>query len=572
MYILQKTIDIDRNEITEIKAIEHDTKTRFINFKFIGSNKVIDLSNCKVRIYAINSKCQEVFNDLTIVDSTKGIAQLELTDGLLRLGTTEYQLKIIPVNGGQLSSNIMRIIVDKNLMSDNAIESSNEYTALENALKNIDNIDLNIKDAKDKANNALSTANTVKEENKNINKNIDYLKNNTIKKTNRLDDCDLAPKKLMNFDTGIQADLMFYVDDNRNQQGLTYGLDHFYIGFDVGNNQGDIVKYTKSGVRVASTGNIGIGHAAGLGFRESNGKIYVANGGGSNPTHVYEVDFNNKRVTRDINLERYGTAALLAIDNDHDRLILHTSPGGNNGRILFNIMDFNGNSIVPQFEIPNQGIPQGLEYYNGILYYYTNDKVTCINIETHEIMGHFSIKKAGESEGITLVRDGATPYLAIGYNGANRIYSIRTNEAQQFSTPSMFNLMYRNDNPSKCLIPKILAFSLQRNPDTSWGLADWGNGATKNLGNLFSAINYTDPDDEVRAILKVPFKSIAFMTGDADWQLGKAGIEPRLNLESDGVTIRICFIDRNNNYVKIRDLPAYADVRCLLIGGVDINY
>lgn len=139
-YIKTKIVNIDKDEMIELEAIEHDTKTRFINFKFMGGNKLIDLTDCKVRIYANNSKYQEVFNDLNVLDSKKGLAQLELTDGLLSLGTTEYQLKIMPIGGGQLSSNVMRLIVKKDLMSNNAIEGSNEYTALENAIKELDRL------------------------------------------------------------------------------------------------------------------------------------------------------------------------------------------------------------------------------------------------------------------------------------------------------------------------------------------------------------------------------------------------------------------------------------------------
>ncbi|WP_194190415.1 hypothetical protein [Clostridium chrysemydis] len=220
------------------------------------------------------------------------------------------------------------------------------------------------------------------------------------------------------------VNLLFNVGDKLNQQGLTYWDDNFYIGFDVGSNKGEIIKYSKTGIKSSSTGKIGIGHTADLGFRKKNGMIYVANGGGSNRTHVYEVDFNNKNITKDINLEQFGTAALLAIDNEKDRLILHTSKGGDTGNITFSILDFNGKSLEQQFDIPNQGIPQGLEYYKSMLYYYTNNTITCINVKTHSIVGKFHIKEKGESEGITLVQDGSTPYIAIGYKKNNRIYSI----------------------------------------------------------------------------------------------------------------------------------------------------
>lgn len=141
-YTILKNVYIDKDEITEIKAIEHDTKTRFINFKFIGSNTVVDLRDCQVRVYAKNSRYIEIFNDLTVIDAKGGIAQLELTDKFLRPGITEYQLKIMPINGGQLSSNTMRIIVSEDLMQGNSIESSNEYKAFEKALKTLDQYDL----------------------------------------------------------------------------------------------------------------------------------------------------------------------------------------------------------------------------------------------------------------------------------------------------------------------------------------------------------------------------------------------------------------------------------------------
>ncbi|MGL4572832.1 MAG: BppU family phage baseplate upper protein [Clostridium sp.] len=138
---IDKTVNINKDEIIETRAIEHDTKTRFITFKFLGRNAPVDLSSCKVRVYAINSIYNEVFNDLVILDPKKGIAELELTDSMLKPGITEYQIKIMLNSGGQLSSNTMRLIVEKDLMSDNSLEGSNEYKAFENALSKIDNLD-----------------------------------------------------------------------------------------------------------------------------------------------------------------------------------------------------------------------------------------------------------------------------------------------------------------------------------------------------------------------------------------------------------------------------------------------
>lgn len=152
-YIQTKTVYIDRDELIEIKAIEHDVKTRFIDFKFIAANKILDISHCIVRVYALNSKGNEIFNNLTVTDGAKGLARLELTDALLVPGTTEYMLKIRTENGGILSSNKFNLIVHPDLMTDNAIEGTNEYTALDEALKTIGNINATEVRSKENASN-----------------------------------------------------------------------------------------------------------------------------------------------------------------------------------------------------------------------------------------------------------------------------------------------------------------------------------------------------------------------------------------------------------------------------------
>lgn len=139
-HIEPKKVYINRDELIEIEAIEHDIKTRFIDFKFISINKVLDISHSLVEIYALNQKGNEIFNNLNIIDGPKGLARLELTDALLVPGTTEYMLKIRTENGGILSSNRFNLIVHPDLMTGNAIEGTNEYTALDEALRTVGNI------------------------------------------------------------------------------------------------------------------------------------------------------------------------------------------------------------------------------------------------------------------------------------------------------------------------------------------------------------------------------------------------------------------------------------------------
>lgn len=154
-HIEPKKVYINRDELIEIEAIEHDIKTRFIDFKFISINKVLDISHSLVEIYALNQKGNEIFNNLNIIDGPKGLARLELTDALLVPGTTEYMLKIRAENGGILSSNKFNLIVHPDLMVGNAIEGSNEYTALDEALKTVGNINATEVRSKENASNIV---------------------------------------------------------------------------------------------------------------------------------------------------------------------------------------------------------------------------------------------------------------------------------------------------------------------------------------------------------------------------------------------------------------------------------
>lgn len=160
-HIEPKKVYINRDELIEIEAIEHDVKTRFIDFKFISINKVLDISHSLVEIYALTQKGNEIFNNLNIIDGAKGLARLELTDSLLVPGTTQYVLKIRTETGGILSSNKFNLIVHPDLMTGNAIEGTNEYTALDEALKTVGELNSMQVDIKTNKNNISNIQNKI---------------------------------------------------------------------------------------------------------------------------------------------------------------------------------------------------------------------------------------------------------------------------------------------------------------------------------------------------------------------------------------------------------------------------
>ncbi|HAT4309038.1 TPA: BppU family phage baseplate upper protein [Clostridium perfringens] len=136
-----RKVYINRDDPIEIKAVEHDIKSRFIDFKFLGEINIIDLTYSTVRIHGINPKHFYIFDELTIVDGKKGIARLELTDDFLIPGSAEYQLTISDSTGGRLTPLcLIRLIISESLVDTEAIQSSNKFTALDRALQKVDNI------------------------------------------------------------------------------------------------------------------------------------------------------------------------------------------------------------------------------------------------------------------------------------------------------------------------------------------------------------------------------------------------------------------------------------------------
>jgi hypothetical protein len=223
--------------------------------------------------------------------------------------------------------------------------------------------------------------------------------------------------------------LEFNVDQSRNNQGLAYSSGFYYIGYDLGGGNGYIERYNTQGVLDPDYGRVSIPtrHTAEIAFRSSDGRIYAASGGGTEPTYVYKIASNGKAVEQVYDLKNFGNSALLAFDNDNDLLLLSsTQSGGDLGPVTFRFIDLKTaeNKVVSQFTLPSLGVPQGLEYFDGRIYYYTNNKITVLD-QSGTVLDEWQLQAAGESEGLTIVQDATGTYLAVGYNAARRIYSIR---------------------------------------------------------------------------------------------------------------------------------------------------
>lgn len=224
----------------------------------------------------------------------------------------------------------------------------------------------------------------------------------------------------------FQYELLFYIPSTKNFQGLTFFDGYFYCGFDLGAGNGKIIKYDMSGKKICETAPMTIGHCAELGYRTKTSKIYIANGGGNNLTHIYVVDYTTSTILKNLNYESLGTSALLAIDNVHDYLILHTiSRGADIYNPTFTIINLANMNVINTFNIPTQGVPQGLETDGKYIYLYTNNKITILNYKGI-IIATYHFNNSGESEGLTFALEYGRSYLAMGYTSPNRIYIIKS--------------------------------------------------------------------------------------------------------------------------------------------------
>ena len=137
--IVSKTIKIHvlDNKVTPlIKCVQADS----------GRQIVMDLadvklpSGCSARIYARKPSKLVVYDDLT-VDTDANTVTLDITNQMIA-ETGDTQAQVIITSGEEtLTSFVMVFRVLESLVDENAIESTDEFTALENALTEIEEIE-----------------------------------------------------------------------------------------------------------------------------------------------------------------------------------------------------------------------------------------------------------------------------------------------------------------------------------------------------------------------------------------------------------------------------------------------
>lgn len=139
--IKEITLDINKKNRVTLTAKQGDINSRFIIFNLTDDYKQVDLTGKMVRVYADKIDGTVIFNDLTIVDAGAGKCELELTTQMLCYAG-ELPMELLIMEGeSKLSTIPFMLNVIASINKEEAIVSTNEFSALVNALGEVQNID-----------------------------------------------------------------------------------------------------------------------------------------------------------------------------------------------------------------------------------------------------------------------------------------------------------------------------------------------------------------------------------------------------------------------------------------------
>lgn len=132
------TIDINKKPFQTITANTGEVASRFVKINIVDKSMPVDLAGVAVSLYAEKPDGKKVFNSVTIEDKVNGIILAELTSQILATEGLVKLTLLLEKNNARLCTKQFFLNVDKSIVDDEAIESSNEFGVLTETLNKAD--------------------------------------------------------------------------------------------------------------------------------------------------------------------------------------------------------------------------------------------------------------------------------------------------------------------------------------------------------------------------------------------------------------------------------------------------
>lgn len=133
-------INDSKNKVPQITFNKNDRYTSIIAVKLNADGYDIDLTNKTIDIYIKKPDDKKVYSSMQVVDAEQGILCIELpTQALTAAGTCTVELRIQSDNEVRIPASFTYSVIDS-IIDDSAIESTNEFSALTDKIKEVNKI------------------------------------------------------------------------------------------------------------------------------------------------------------------------------------------------------------------------------------------------------------------------------------------------------------------------------------------------------------------------------------------------------------------------------------------------
>ena len=133
-------VNESKNKVPQITFNKNDRLTSIIAVKLNADGYDIDLTNKTIDIYIKKPDDKKVYSSMQVADAEQGILYIELpTQALTAAGTCTVELRIQESDEVRIPASFTYNVIDS-IIDDSAIESTNEFSALTDKIKEVNKI------------------------------------------------------------------------------------------------------------------------------------------------------------------------------------------------------------------------------------------------------------------------------------------------------------------------------------------------------------------------------------------------------------------------------------------------